>query len=70
MRRRVSETGRHLDQVSGVIGELFHDQHELQGRVFWEILQPLESFLLCRGQRRILVAAKILVFGLAAITNL
>ena len=67
MRRRVSETGRHLDQVSGVIGELFHDQHELQGRVFWEILQPLP---LRQGQRRILVSAEILVFVLSEITDL
>ena len=60
-------TRRHLDQVSGVIGERFHDQHELQGRVFRQILQPL---LLRRGQRRILVSAEILVFVLSEITDL
>ena len=70
MRRRVSETGRHLDQVSGAIGERFHDQHELQGRVLREILQPLESLLLRQGQRRILVSAEISGFVLSEITDL
>ena len=70
MRRRVSQSGRHLDQVSGVIGQLFHDQHEPQGRVFREILQHLESLLLYLGQRRILVSAEILVLVLPEITDL
>jgi len=62
-------TRRHLDQAFEIIGELFHDQHELQSRVFREILQLLESLLLCRGQRRILVSAEILVFILSVITD-
>jgi len=70
MRRRVSGTGRHLDHVSVILGELLDGQHGLQGGVFLEVPQSAETLALRQGQRRILVASEVLVLCFSEVSYL